>query len=267
VLTRVTPAAAGGAWPYANHPAQGAPETGSQGGNLGGQAVGTIAVSPDGPIRPGDVLYIEVGQVGQPANDGTDNYDCSWAIPGFLTCGPVAGPASFNGGGAGGGENDAGTIGGGGSGGGASDVRLCPRSNLCTTGHVSSLASRLIVAGGAGGGFAGQYLPDGRMAAGGAGPGGSGGSPPGGGSGKGGSLTSGGVGGYQGIDAGNGALGQGGDGVGGGRGGGGGYYGGGAGDGSYHAFAAGGGGSNYIPPGRRRPSMATPRTSPSRTST
>jgi hypothetical protein len=89
---------------------------GSTPGGLG--ATATAAV----PVRPGEVLYIEVGGAGQ-------------QVPG-------PGPGGWNGGGNG--------PGGGGGGGGASDVRTIPCGSTCP-GDTATLGSRLIVAAGGGG--------------------------------------------------------------------------------------------------------------------
>ena len=92
---------------------------GGKGATPGGApAIATAAV----PVRPGEVLYVEVGGAGQ-------------QVPG-------PGPGGWNGGGNG--------PGGGGGGGGASDVRTVPCVTVCP-GNAASLGSRLVVAAGGGG--------------------------------------------------------------------------------------------------------------------
>ena len=100
----------------------GADRSGVTGGR-GASVSGTL------PVRPGQVLYVEVGGSGA---DATPN-----GVGGFN-----GGVGGFNGGGAGGS-----LVNGGGGGGGASDVRTVPMGAGAT-----SLNSRAIVAGAGGGG-------------------------------------------------------------------------------------------------------------------
>ncbi len=79
------------------------------------------------PVKPGEVLYTEVGQ------DGT-----------------AGGGATFGGGGAAGAQSDG--LASASSGGGASDVRLCSELAASCAGGGTSLGSRVIVAAGGGGG-------------------------------------------------------------------------------------------------------------------
>lgn len=172
-------------------------------------------VSANLQVEPGQTLYIYVGEKGGDASSG------------------VGGSPGFNGGGAG---NTSSTYSGGG-GGGASDIRL----------NGTGLENRIVVAGG-GGGAAYNYADGGD-------DGGHGGGLTGGDGfsnhkqedesrGRGGQQDAGGIGGqwtsYE--RAGEGTLGQGGNGPAGtcGTGGGGGYYGGGGG-----CWSGGGGGSSY----------------------
>ena len=172
-------------------------------------------------VTPGQTLYIYVGGMSVYCYSGSNN------------CLPQSNQAGgWNGGGNGSGNGEAG--------GGATDIRL----------GGTSMSDRVIVAGGAGG--AGSYCTNG---------GGHGGGLTAGngtydnsyygssnGYGYGGSQSSGGNGGYNvhsNVSAGDGSLGQGGNGVQSGGGGGGGYYGGGAGA---YEYCTGGGGSSYTHP-------------------
>jgi len=172
-------------------------------------------------VTPGQTLYIYVGGMSVYCYSGSNN------------CLPLSNQAGgWNGGGNGSGNGEAG--------GGATDIRL----------GGTSMSDRVIVAGGAGG--AGSYCTNG---------GGHGGGLTAGngtydnsyygssnGYGYGGSQSSGGNGGYNvhsNVSAGDGSLGQGGNGVQSGGGGGGGYYGGGAGA---YEYCTGGGGSSYTHP-------------------
>jgi hypothetical protein len=211
-------------------------------GGLGAVAAADLAV------KPGEVLYVEVGG---PGTDGSAS---------------GGGLGGWNGGGLGG-RSFGGDGSFGGGGGGASDVRFCSINATDCLVVQSSEASRLLVAGGGGGGGADQFN-DGPGGAGGDGAesgapghaasgGGGGGATPaaagaggaGGGcavateygmSGLGGGLGAGGIGGY-GIAGRDDAW---------GGGGGGGYYGGGGGgDGCEDGAGGGGGGSSYGPAG------------------
>jgi hypothetical protein len=185
-------------------------------GGLGAQADADLSVSP------GEVLYVEVGGNGGPA----DRVGCPGGTPGF------------NGGGVGGMEG-AGFCGmspnDGGGGGGASDVRTVPRA------QTGSLSSRLIIAGGGGGGVY-QSVGGAAGQAGGPPHPGQPGTSSTGGLGGGGNATDGGPGGGG---AGGGDITQ----AGGGGGGGGGLYGGGGGrngaQGSYYGSGGGGGSSGF----------------------
>lgn len=186
---------------------------GGKAANAGGDAA---EVKGDLSVKPGEVLYIEVGGIGGGGSS------------------PVN-PGGFNGGGE-----------GAGGGGGASDVRTTPRKEGL------SPDTRLIVAGGGGG--SGALGSEGSGAGGAAGEAGE--SIPNNEGGGAGTDKSGGSGGSGGCVAGtSGELGIGGAGgncaenlVGGG--GGGGYYGGGGGGaGSSFGSAGGGGGSSLIPAG------------------
>ncbi|MGN6869275.1 MAG: choice-of-anchor D domain-containing protein [Solirubrobacteraceae bacterium] len=228
----------------------------SAAGAIGGGRLipgGAAAIaSTEVPVRPGEVLYVEVGGAGQ-------------QVPG-----PT--PGGWNGGG--------GAPGGGGGGGGASDVRTVPCGSACP-GDVASLGSRLVVAGGGGGAGIGPFAGAGGIAdyaggddTGSGGGGGRAGNLAGGGSGGAGAPSNGPL--LPGVAGNNGTFGQGGassgDHVnypGSGGGGGGGYYGGGAGgSGQKDGFDAcqtnggvttcppdpaggggGGGGSSYAPGG------------------
>jgi hypothetical protein len=106
-------------------------DTGNVGG-FGGQASGVLSV------WPGETLYVEVGASG---------------TSGAASSG--AGTGGFNGGGSSGGV--------GGGGGGASDVRTVPCGVGCPF-SPSSLASRLLVAGGGGGAGAGAFSGTGGAA-------------------------------------------------------------------------------------------------------
>ena len=206
------------------------------GGGLQSTSKGAV-VSADLPVTGGTVLYVEVGGPGM----------------GFSTTGPTGG---FNGGGSGGVSYTAGWAPGGG---GASDVRTVPSVQS------GSLASRLIVAGGAGGSNSPNNESGGHPGQSGAGLGGQAGSATAGGSGGSGCISS------QG-DGSSGGLGLGGTGGLGATvtgmmqpvgadssGGGGGYYGGGGGGGAedpagFPPFCGtpnsggGGSGSNYASP-------------------
>jgi len=227
-----------------------APASGA--GADGAQLAGDLAVAP------GEVLYVEVGGVGE---------------QGFAGSSFNFGTSAFNGGGPGGAQS---AMGGGdsGGGGGASDVRTVSCGVACP-GDAASLASRLLVAaGGGGGGGGGSSSSDGGVGS----DGGSGGaaSTVGADGAPGGPVAGGfpGLGGGGGSSSGGGAAGaagfgcagaiaatSGGPGVGGGGGlasnagggGGGGYYGGGGGGlgcGSPIAGGGGGGGgSSYGPSG------------------
>ena len=100
--------------------------TGAFGGpniNTGGQGLTLVTYLP---VRPRQVLYVEVGQVGT-----------------------AGGAAGFGGGGAAG--TQASGQSGAGSGGGATDVRTCSELAASCPGGITSAKSRLIVAGGGGG--------------------------------------------------------------------------------------------------------------------
>jgi hypothetical protein len=216
--------------------------TGGSGGN-GANSTGGLAAVATGEltVTPGETLYVEVGGVGGAGN---------------LSAATVAG--GFDGGAAG--------ASGAAGGGGASDVRTCSSAAVsCSDGSPSSLASRLLVAGGGGGAGAQGYgyefgglggTPDGTAGVSSYGGGGGGGSTTGeaGGTGGAGTYNGGGQGGTYGLGGAGGATD---DGCGelGGGGGGGGWYGGGGGGGvqggfcSYGAAAGGGGGSSYGPAG------------------
>jgi hypothetical protein len=193
---------------------------GGSGGESSVPGGAAAEVGADLNVTPGQVLYVEVGGIGEDSGDG--------------------GEGGFNGGAAGGSAS--------GGGGGASDIRLLPLSS----GLISD--TRLIVAGGAGGG-GGEGLDGG----GGGGDAGSAGGISGGGWAGGGAGTesAGGAGGEGCIQFGeNGQLGLGGDGGfgesgnNGGGGGGGGYYGGGGGGpGCSSGGGGGGGGSSLVPAG------------------
>jgi hypothetical protein len=165
------------------------------------------SVSGDLAVTPGTTLYVEVG--GSSAN-------------------PQASP--FNGGG----PVSTGSGGGAGAGGGGSDIRTIAMINAGTT-----LASRLVVAGGGGGAGSGSIAAGGNAGQPGAdGISATGGSP--------GGPAAGGIGGSSG--GGTGSIGQGGIGGGGsiiGGGGGGGYYGGGGGGSGGFDGGGGGGGSSF----------------------
>jgi hypothetical protein len=188
--------------------------SGGQGDLLGGAAA---EVSASLNVTPGQILYVEVGGVGEDSGDG--------------------GEGGFNGGAAGGSAS--------GGGGGGSDIRLLPLSS----GLISD--TRLIVAGGAGGGggngedFGGAGGDAGSAGGfsaswqgGGAGTGSTGGAGGEGctGFGESGQLGLGGVGGFG--ESGNN----------GGGGGGGGYYGGGGGGGGCTSGGGGGGGGSSLVP-------------------
>ncbi len=207
-------------------------------GGAGGTASATVAV------KPGSVLYVEVGDAGQ-AN-GTGGWN-------------------------GGGKGKADAAGGG----GASDVRTVSCGSPCHPATVASLDSRLVVAaGGGGGGWPGASYTVAGGNGGAAGAAGSAGATDplgdtGGGGGGAGTATGGGAagtagvaisGGTNGAAGGTGALGKGGAGgsnSNGGGGGGGGYYGGGGGGSSSmdpgqtagSGGGGGGGGSSYVPKG------------------
>lgn len=212
-------------------------------GGIGGAAAAPVSVSP------GELLYIEVGGVGNRA-------------------------ASRGAGGWNGGGDGADAVGGGG--GGASDVRTISCRSGCP-GSSASLDSRLVVAAGGGGGGA-KGLPSGLLAGAGGAAGSAGGNAQqGGGSGGApGTINNPGAGGAGGIGdlpsasrlgqpGQSGTLGQGGSGsgtavggqIGSGGGGGGGYYGGGGGGSGPDASATstavggggGGGGASYAPGG------------------
>jgi Glycine rich protein len=190
---------------------------GGHGGKAGAQGGSPAEVQGDLAVKPGQVLYVEVGGEGGGGS------------------GP-ANPGGFNGGGE-----------GAGGGGGASDVRTAPRS----AGLFPD--TRLIVAGGGGG--SGSFGSEGAGPGGDAGE--AGGSIPineGGGAGTTGSGGSGGSGGCAFGFAGE--LGLGGpggncesSGIGGGGGGGGYYGGGGGGAGNSFGGGGGGGGSSLVPAG------------------
>jgi Glycine rich protein len=214
------------------------------GSNVGGSGGFGDRVEASLPVKPGEVLFVEVGGTGA---DGV-----------------IEGAGGFNGGGSSNG-GDFGVAGGGG--GGATDLRTCSMLAASCEGTPNTLNSRLLVAGGGGGGS-----NDGRQkqATGGeggdAGKDGKEGQPlecgagtPGGG-GEAGSQTAGGTGGLAGSNgapAGNpGAVATGGEaGTGGansqpGGGGGGGFFGGGSGgSGNGCAGGGGGGGSSLAPTG------------------
>ena len=114
-------------------------------GGTGGMVIGELSVGAGLAITPGEALYVAVGGTASGSNGG------------------------FNGGGNG--------IDGGSGGGGATDVRTCsPTSTSCANG-VSSLLTRLIVAGGGGGAGVCQGARDNCAAGGSAGQ--PGGDPPG----------------------------------------------------------------------------------------
>ena len=196
---------------------------GGVGAGIVGGAAGTAAeVTGDLTVTPGETLYIEVGGRGQDASSG--------------------GEGGFNGGGDGGGTE------GGGGGGGASDIRTEPLLS------VTSLESRLAVAGGgAGGGGAGASNGGNGGSAG--EPGGEGGEGSGNAGGEAGTASTGGAGGFgNGTSGTGGQLGLGGAGGFGeigsnsGGGGGGGLYGGGGGGGGFSKGAGGGGGGSSLKP-------------------
>jgi hypothetical protein len=199
---------------------------GARGGKSGAQGGAAAEVQGDLSVKPGQVLYVEVGGEGGGG-------------------GPVS-PGGFNGGGE-----------GAGGGGGASDVRTAPRSAGL------SPDTRLIVA--AGGGGSGAAGEEGAGAGGAAGEaGGSIPNNEGGGAGTAGSGGSGGSGGCA-IGA-AGELGLGGAGgncennlVGGG--GGGGYYGGGGGGAGFSFGGGGGGGGSSLTPAGGK-SMLAPFSAP-----
>jgi hypothetical protein len=180
-------------------------------------------------VTPGQILYIEVGGVGQTVGEG--------------------GAGGFNGGGA-----------GGGGGGGASDIRTAPRAAGL------SPDTRLVVAGGGGGGGASGISPGGNGGAagqnggasefyegGGAGTaesGGAGATGCTGGNGSTGTLGAGGAGGYAAVSTGPGG------------GGGGGYYGGGGGGGSCEFGSSGGGGGSSLLPSIAVGALAEPSAAP-----
>ena len=181
-------------------------------GSVGGMGA---RVEADIAVNAGMTLFVEVAGVGGSAS------------------GSAVGDAGFNGGGVGGGSINSTFRGGGG--GGASDIRTVDRNSPGT------LASRLVVAAGAGGG--GGWENSGR--GGDAGAGGEAAQGGLGGGGGAGTATAGGAGGHN---AGPGSLGLGGFGApeleGSGGGGGGGLYGGGGG-GASGLGAGGGGGSSF----------------------
>jgi Glycine rich protein len=190
---------------------------GGRGGKAGAQGGSPAEVQGDLAVKPGQLLYVEVGGEGGGGS------------------GPVN-PGGFNGGGA-----------GAGGGGGATDVRTAPRS----AGLFPD--TRLIVA--AGGGGSGSFGTEGAGPGGDAGE--AGGSIPnneGGGAGTAGSGGSGGSGGCEfGLPGELGLGGAGGNcessGIGGGGGGGGYFGGGGGGAGSSFGGGGGGGGSSLVPAG------------------
>ena len=106
--------------------ATGAPgwNTVARDGGAVGADNGGMEVSGALAVFPGEQLFADVGQAGQ-----------------------ASGAATFGAGGAGG----SGSLSNGGSGGGASDVRYCSVTAASCFGGVSSLQSRLLVAGGGGG--------------------------------------------------------------------------------------------------------------------
>jgi hypothetical protein len=196
---------------------------GAPGGGKGSTPGGPGATAAAAvPVRPGQVLYVEVGGAGL-------------QVPG-------PGPGGWNGGGAG--------PGGGAGGGGASDVRTIPCASSCP-GDSASLGSRLVVAGGGGGagtgplpGTGGSADQAGADAAGSGGIGGAAGTLGGGGRGGAGapSITM-----WAGVTGLGGTFGQGGAGsgdlstyTGAGGGGGGGYFGGGGGGGGPFNFGSNG---------------------------
>ena len=185
----------------------GADRSGVTGGR-GASVSGTL------PVRPGQVLYVEVGGSGA---DATPN-----GVGGFN-----GGVGGFNGGGAGGSLAN-----GGGGGGGASDVRTVPMGAGAT-----SLNSRAIVAGAGGGG--------GQQAGGDAGSDGASGTA----GGEAGTQTGGGSAGGTGNPGTAGTLGAGGTGGRSGGGGGGGLFGGGGGGAAGGLDGGGGGGSSLVPAG------------------
>jgi hypothetical protein len=222
---------------------------GGKGGGLPDTAPGGAGARVEGDlaVRPGQILYAEVGGAGATATEQ------SWSL--------AAG--GDNGGGAGGVYNlqdpPSAKLGltdmSGGGGGGASDVRTFSKRDWPSS---WALSSRLLVAGGGGGASS-------------AGPGGDGGNPNGqtptaSGSlaGRGATTSAGGTGGgvYTARPGGHGGLGAGGNGgpgtYHGGGGGGGGYYGGGGGGGSRISSGAGGGGSSYGPAGTSYTSSSAP---------
>ncbi len=208
----------------------------------GGGATGALA-SGFVPVSAGQTIYVEVGGAGTGSAGG------------------------FNGGGPGG----SGDYANGPGGGGASDLRTCSvAATTCIDGSGSSLASRLLVAGG-GGGHGGASRPD-YGQAGDGGAGGAAGAPGAavnlgyaGCAGGAGALTGGSAGCSDGRNSGSspggvGGLGYGGFGGhgsnggyggagGGGGGGGGGFYGGGGGGGGFNSGGGGGGGSSHVPDG------------------
>lgn len=209
-------------------------------GGLGAVTAGDLAV------KPGEVLYVEVGGAG---------------ADGSATGGGLGG---WNGGGLGG-RSFGGDGSFGGGGGGASDVRFCSIDATDCLVVPSSEASRLLVAGGGGGAGANQINDDPGGAGGDAGVAGAPGRTASGGGGGGATQAAGGAGGagggcavatnhgMSGLDGGLAAGGIGGYGVAGqddtwGGGGGGGFYGGGGGgDGCEDGGGGGGGGSSYGP--------------------
>ena len=192
--------------------------SGGDGDLLGGAAA---EVSANLAVIPGQVLYVEVGGIGQDSGEGG-----------------AGGAGGFNGGAAGGSAS--------GGGGGASDVRLLPRS--------AGLGSdtRLIVAGGAGGsggrgvdcgGSGGDAGSSGAFSC--EWEGGGAGTQSAGGAGGAGCLSESGESGQLGL---GGIGGFGGSGNNGGGGGGGGYYGGGGGGGGCSSGGGGGGGGSSLVP-------------------
>ena len=206
------------------------------GGGVGGMGAKVSAVMP---VTPGESLYVEVGGSAVGLNGG------------------------YNGGGDGGNDFE----GEGGGGGGASDVRTCSTTAGSCPGGLSSLQSRVLVAGGGGGGGAGTLCMTPGGAGGAAGSPGAGSAPSGGGGGGAGTETEGGKGGeaenFVGT-GGDGTLGSGGAGQPGGMcaggGGGGGLYGGGGGGvagGAVAGGGGGGGGSSFVGPSLQNGSITT----------
>jgi hypothetical protein len=191
---------------------------GGIGGDGGGSGGLPAVVTGDLEVAPGEVLYLEVGGNGEDQSEG--------------------GEGGFNGGGDGPGS---------GGGGGASDIRTVSRGE-----GLSSLASRLAIAGGGGGG-GGNGVDIGGAGGAADSPGEtSAGTNEGGGAGT---VFNGGSGGIGcGGTGGEGALGEGADGgfgeegSNGGGGGGGGYYGGGGGGGGCVSGGGGGGGGASLVP-------------------